>query len=219
MNTSYLLHALPSTAGTFAPLGAGLPAAELLHNGTELPVPEAARERLLFVLRGEADCTIDGWPLRLTAGGWTTIPAGAEGRVHVYRSVGSAQLLLFVADRGGEAGALAFGNAWDMPTAEGHPQLFGFENGLLTGQLLAAGEQYAVEGAALAADMKGSFTVDGIATEGCAEIPVGQSCAVTGGEGTVVFRAFDSREVEAYKEWMQQAYGIRWDSGLHRAAE
>ena len=63
MNTSYLLHALPSTAGTFAPLGAGLPAAALLHNGTELPVPEAARERLLFVLRGEADCTIDGWPL------------------------------------------------------------------------------------------------------------------------------------------------------------
>lgn len=219
MNTSYLLHTLPGTAGDFAPLGAGLPAAALLHNGTELPVPEAARERLLFVLRGEADCTVDGWPLRLTAGGWATIPAGAEGRVHVYRSVGGAQLLLFAAHRDGEAGALAFGNAWDMPTAEGHPRLFGFENGLLTGQLLAAGEQRAVDGPALAADLKGAFTVDGDAAEGCAEIPAGQRCAVTGGAGTVVFRAFDGEEVGAYKEWMQQVYGIRWDSGLHRAAE
>lgn len=221
MRVNYLLHTMPDTVGAFVSLGENLPAAAHLKNGMKLAIPKSTGGRLLFVLRGEADCTVGSWPLRLTAGGWVTLPADTDAAVHVYRSVDDACLLLFGGANAASPDVLAFGNVGDMPTTAGHPRLFGFESGLLTGQLLSEGETVSISGPAVVADKSGGAqTGDAVLPSNvCAQIPEGQACPVTGAKGTIVFRRFNSDEVEAYKHWMYETYAIRWESGLHHIAK
>lgn len=218
MDIQYQICSFPDVAGGFCQLETDIPCfAAVLHNETVLSVPETDKRRLMFVLQGELDCIVNSWPLRLTAGSWVTLPAEAEASVHVYRSIEDVQVILFSAAQSANGGPLAFGNAWDMPEAETQHRLFAFEGEFLTGQLIVNGGTCQVTGPAVVLNLKGTCHLgsEALCPGAFVRVADGCACEVTGADGAVVFLRYGHKEVEDYKQWMNETYAICWDSGLH----
>lgn len=193
----------------------------LYQNGTRVVLDPCVGDQLILVLSGEADLVMDGMPVRLSAGGWISLPANARAACQVYRSVGPVRLLLFRAFAGNNE-ALMAGNLYDMPRYwNGRESLFAFDGEGFGGRAYfgANGDVCLPADGGLLMCLNGCCRIGGKELrpyewnlipknekicfqeqDSCAIIIVPESCREAAG---------------AYKEWMFQEYGIRWDAGLH----